>query len=82
MAVGKAIPRLDGVAKVTGRARYTDDMHMPGMRTAKYLRSTIAHGKVKRIETSRAKALAGVDGVFTFEDVPKHASFWLRAVTG
>ena len=72
MAVGKAVPRLDGVAKVTGRARYTDDLPMPGMRTAKYLRSAIAHGRVKGIDVSRAKALPGVDGVFTFKDVPQH----------
>ena len=72
MAVGKAIPRLDGEAKVTGRARYTDDMPMPGMREAKYLRSTIAHGRVKSIDTSRARSLAGVDAVFTFQDVPQH----------
>ena len=71
MAVGKAVTRLDGAAKVMGKARYTDDLPLPGMRTAKYLRSTIAHGRVKSIDVSRAKALAGVDGVFTFEDVPR-----------
>jgi xanthine dehydrogenase molybdenum-binding subunit len=71
MAVGKAVPRVDGVAKVTGRSRYTDDFSLPGMRVAKYLRSTIAHGRVVMIDTSRAKALPGVDGIFTFTDVPK-----------
>ena len=70
MAVGKAVQRVDGVAKVTGKARYTDDFTMPGMRVAKYLRSNIAHGRVVRIDTNRAKGLPGVDGVFTFEDVP------------
>jgi xanthine dehydrogenase molybdenum-binding subunit len=45
MAVGQAVQRVDGVAKVTGKARYADDFTMPGMRVAKYLRSTIAHGK-------------------------------------
>ena len=72
MAVGKALPRVDGVAKVTGQARYTDDFTMPGMRVAKYLRSTIAHGRVVTIDTSRARALPGVDGVFTYADVPKN----------
>jgi xanthine dehydrogenase molybdenum-binding subunit len=72
MAVGKAVKRLDGVAKVTGMARYTDDMPLPGMREAMYLRSSIAHGRVKSIDVSQAKALPGVDGVFTFEDVPRH----------
>jgi xanthine dehydrogenase molybdenum-binding subunit len=71
MAVGKSVQRVDGVAKVTGKARYADDFTMPGMRVAKYLRSTIAHGRVTAIDTSKAKALPGVDGVYTFEDVPK-----------
>lgn len=71
MVVGKAVQRVDGVAKVTGKARYTDDFTMPGMRVAKYLRSTISHGRVISIDTSQAKALPGVDGVFTFQDVPK-----------
>jgi len=71
MTIGKAVQRVDGAAKVTGKARYVDDFAMPGMRTAKYLRSTIAHGRVVRIDTTRAKALPGVDGVFTFEDIPR-----------
>ncbi len=71
MAVGKSVQRVDGVAKITGKARYTDDFTMPGMRVAKYLRSTISHGRVISIDTSQAKALPGVDGVFTFQDVPK-----------
>ena len=69
--VGRSVPRKDGVAKVTGKARYTDDFTLPGMRIAKYLRSTIAHGRVTKIDTSRARQLPGVDGVFTFADVPK-----------
>jgi len=72
MAVGKAVHRVDGAAKVTGKARYADDFTMPGMRVAKYLRSIIAHGRVARIDTSRAKGLPGVDGVFTFEDIPRN----------
>jgi xanthine dehydrogenase molybdenum-binding subunit len=72
MAVGKSVQRVDGVAKVTGKARYVDDYTMPGMRVAKYLRSTIAHGRVLTIDTSRARALPGVDGVFTYQDIPKN----------
>ena len=47
MAIGKAARRVDAVAKVTGLARYTDDFFRPGMLVAKYLRSTIAHGRIK-----------------------------------
>jgi len=71
MVLGKSVQRVDGTAKVTGKARYTDDFSMPGMRVAKYLRSTISHGRVTSIDTSQARALPGVDGVFTFRDVPK-----------
>jgi xanthine dehydrogenase molybdenum-binding subunit len=71
MAIGKSVRRLDAVAKVTGRARYTEDFFRPGMLTAKYLRSTIASGRVKEIDADRAKRLPGVEAVFTYEDVPQ-----------
>ena len=71
MAIGKPVKRVDAVAKVTGRARYTDDFYMPGMLVAKYLRSTIAHGRVKKIDTRKARQYPGVEAVFTYEDVPK-----------
>ena len=70
MPVGSPILRVDAQAKVTGKARYTDDLTMLGMRFAKYVRSPIAHGKVKRIDISKAAAYPGVDAVFTYEDVP------------
>ena len=71
MAIGKSVKRVDAVAKVTGRARYTDDLYMPGMLVAKYLRSTIAHGRVKTMDTGKARQYPGVEAVFTYEDVPK-----------
>jgi len=72
MTIGQSMPRKDGVAKVTGRARYTDDYIVPGMRFARYLRSTIAHGKVLKIDIQRAIKLPGVEAVFTAKDVPEH----------
>jgi xanthine dehydrogenase molybdenum-binding subunit len=71
MAIGKSVKRVDAVAKVTGRARYTDDFFIPGMLVAKYLRSTVAHGRVKKIDTSKARRLPGVEAVFTYADVPR-----------
>ncbi|MCP4351851.1 MAG: xanthine dehydrogenase molybdenum-binding subunit XdhA [Desulfobacterales bacterium] len=70
MAVGKSPRRKDAVAKVTGRARYTDDLAMPGMLHARYVRSSVAHGSVVRIDTEKARSLPGVEAVFTFKDVP------------
>ena len=71
MTVGKSPIRKDVRAKVTGKTRYTDDFTMPGMLQAKYVRSTIAHGLVKTIDTAKALALPGVEAVFTHQDVPK-----------
>ena len=70
MAVGESIPRVDALAKATGRALYTDDFREPGVLVAKCFRSTIAHGRVTSIDVESARDLAGVMAVFTYEDVP------------
>ena len=71
MILGESVKRVDAAAKVTGRARYTDDYFMPGMLVAKYVRSKIAHGKVTKINIEKARALSGVEAVFTYQDVPQ-----------
>lgn len=47
--VGKNIPRMDGVPKVTGKALYVDDISLPGMWFGAVVRSTIPHGRVKKV---------------------------------
>ena len=69
-SVGVSIPRVDAADKVTGRALYTADIAPPNMVCGKILGSPIAHGRIKRIDTSRAKALDGVLAVITGADVP------------
>ncbi|MHC5111213.1 MAG: molybdopterin-dependent oxidoreductase [Planctomycetota bacterium] len=69
-AVGVSVPRVDAVDKVTGRAVYTADISLPNMVYAKILGSPIAHGRIKSIDTSRARALPGVLDVLTGADVP------------
>jgi CO/xanthine dehydrogenase Mo-binding subunit len=68
--VGQRNIRPDGVDKVTGRARFGADASMPGMLHAKVLRSPHAHARIKRIDTSKAEALAGVKAVVTAADFP------------
>ena len=57
--VGRSVPRLEGQAKVTGRAEYVHNLRLPGMLYGKIFRSTVAHGRIKRVDASAARALAG-----------------------
>lgn len=68
--VGRPQPRVDGAARVTGAARYTADVYLPGMLFAKVLRSPHARARVRRIDTSRAEALPGVRLVLTADTLP------------
>ncbi len=70
-AVGARLPRYDGVAHVTGRTQYVDDVRVPNMLWAKALRSPVHHAGVGRIDTTKAAAIKGVRAVITWEDVPK-----------
>src|SRR5262245_4642197 len=66
--VGNPTPRFEGELKVSGEAKYAVDITRPGMLWGKLLRSPIASGKIKRIDSSKALALAGVHAVVTGED--------------
>ncbi len=65
--VGKPTPRLDGRAKVTGAARYTSDVALPGMLFARRVVSPWPHARVKSIDTSAAERLPGVKAVHVVE---------------
>jgi len=58
--VGQSVPRVDGLEKVTGRARYVTDLVIPGMAHAKVLRSPYAHARVRTVDVTRARARPGV----------------------
>ena len=68
--VGQRIPRSDALEKVTGRARYTADLHRSAMLHAAFVRAPVASGRVTTLDLSRALALPGVRGALTAEDVP------------
>ncbi|MBM4433691.1 MAG: xanthine dehydrogenase family protein molybdopterin-binding subunit [Chloroflexi bacterium] len=71
--VGHPHRRIEGVAKVTGRARYTHDLRFPGMLHARMLRSPYARARVRRVDPSRALALPGVRRVLHRFNAPKAA---------
>ena len=62
---GHSVPRVDGPAKVTGRARYTVDITVPGMVHGAVLRSTRAHARILGIDAAAAEAASGVLAVVT-----------------
>jgi CO/xanthine dehydrogenase Mo-binding subunit len=69
--VGRSLPRLEARDKVTGRAEYTHTMRLPGMLYGKIFRSTVAHGRIKSIDTSAANKIPGVYRVVTADDILK-----------
>ena len=71
MYVGKKIKRVDAFDKVTGRAKFTEDLVPKDAYTAKIYHSTIAHGKVLSIDTEEAMKVPGVVKIVTCFDVPK-----------
>ena len=66
--IGQRIPRKDGPEKVTGRAKYTGDIHLSGMLVGRILRSPHPHARILNIDTSRAEQLNGVKAVITARD--------------
>ena len=70
MSIGSSPDRLDAAAKVCGKARYTEDLALPGMLYARLVRSPISHGLVKSIDIKAALEMTGVVAVYTYKDVP------------
>ena len=70
--IGKSVPRVDAYEKVTGRAKFTEDLLPKRCLVAKVLHATIGNGIVKSIDTSETESMEGVVKVVTFHDVPDH----------
>jgi len=68
--LGSRAPRLDAPDKATGRARFADDLNLPGQLYGALLQSPHAHARIKRIDVSRARRLRGVKAVLTGQDLP------------
>ncbi len=69
-SVGKSLPRIDAVDKVTGKTLYSGDLTMKGMLHMKMLFAERAHARVINIRTDKAEAAEGVVAVYTSKDVP------------
>lgn len=67
---GKTITRAEGADKVSGKAAYAADRVLPGMVWGKAVRSALPHARIRRVDTSKAKAYSGVLAVVTADDVP------------
>src|SRR5262249_36146509 len=72
--IGTSTSRVDGRAKVTGKAQYAGEFKAPNLVYASVVTSTIARGRIARIDLSRALAVEGVLDVLTHENRPKMAS--------
>ena len=71
--IGQNYVTPDLVAKVTGQAKYAEDFRVEGMLFCKLLLSPLPHGRVKRIDTSKALAMPGVKGILTADELPAPA---------
>ena len=68
--IGKSVPRIDAIAKVTGKARYPGDFQFSDQLVMKVLFAHRPHARVVAIDTTQAEAIEGVVMVLTAKDVP------------
>lgn len=78
--IGEPLRRLDGVAKVTGAARYTVDLQIPGMVHAALVRSPYPHARIRSVDRGAALRHPGVIAVVTAEDLSDVSLFYGHAV--
>jgi putative selenate reductase molybdopterin-binding subunit len=69
--VGKPEQKVDAVKLAQGKPAFALDIEMRGMLVGKILHSPVAHAHIKKIDTSKAKALPGVAAVLTWKDIPR-----------
>lgn len=69
---GVSTPRIEDPALLMGRARFVDDIRLPGTLSCAFVRSPLAHAVVGRIDTAAARALPGVHAIYTLADLTPH----------
>src|SRR3954465_11619387 len=73
-AIGEPVARKEDGQLLRGQGRYTDDINLPNQAYAYVLRSTIAHGRIRSINTDAAKNMPGVLGIYTGEDIKPYGT--------
>ena len=79
--IGRTVPRPNARRLAEGRGRFVDDLSLPRMVHAAFLRSPHAHARIDRIDMEAAKASAGVVAVYTGADLVKHVEPWVGVLT-
>ena len=69
--IGASIKRVEDPRFITGKGLYTDDIQLPGMTYAVFVRSPHAHAKINSLNLSAARAMPGVVAIYTGEDMQK-----------
>ena len=72
--IGQPVPRQEDPTLLRGEGRYTDDMNLPNQAWCVMVRSQVAHGVIKGIDTAEAKTMPGVLGVWTGADLTRRAT--------
>ena len=67
-AIGRPVERVEDSRLLRGRGQFADDLHVPGMLHAVFLRSPVAHGRVRGIDAATARRMPGVHAVYTAAD--------------
>ena len=71
--MGRSVPRLEDAKLLRGAGRFVDDIDLPHLLHAAFVRSPVAHGLLQRVDADRARALPGVRAVLTYADLRPHA---------
>jgi len=80
--VGHSVKRLEDARFIRGKGNYFDDITLPGMLYLEFLRSPLAHARIKSIDASRAQAVEGVVAVVTGELMAQHNLAWMPTLSG
>src|SRR3954466_13143892 len=69
--IGEPVERFEDLRLLRGKGSFVDDQHIEGMLHAAILRSNVGHGRIRAIDTAKARALPGVHAIFIAADVAK-----------